>query len=426
MKILLGQTISFKENPYEYGIEAAVLHIENGGVLIDGNLIVKVGIGRSLQKSYPQAKVYDYGKSLILPGFIDCHMHYPQTGIIASYGERLIDWLNKYTFPEEIKFQDKKFARTMAEFTLNECLKNGTTTVSSFCTTHSHSVEIFFEEAQKKNMLVVAGKTCMDRNAPENLLDTVNSAYDDSEILIKKWNNKNRSKYAITPRFAPTSSPEQLEALGELWKLYPDCIMQTHIAEQKEEIEWVTKLFPKSLDYLDVYEKFGLIGKGAIFGHAIHLKKREIQRLVETESSLAHCPTSNMFIGSGIFKLKNLLKGGQKIGLATDTGGGYSFSMLRTMSSAYEMAQLSGNSIHPAQLLWLATLGSSIALNLEHRIGNLEIGKEADLIVLDLCSTEIIKNRYLRADNFWEEVFPTLMMGDERAIKETWIAGNII
>ena len=424
MKLLKGTILSFINNPFLVDISDSVNIIESGGVLVDGSFIKDVGEFSKLKSNYPHVKVYDYGKNLITSGFVDCHMHYPQTAIIASYGKRLLDWLNEYTFPEEKKFTDINYARKMASLTLDLCIKNGTTTLASFCTTSINSVDAFFEEAKKRNMSVIAGKTCMDRNAPEYLIDSVNSAYDDSKRLIKKWHNSNRSYYAITPRFAPTSTPEQLDSLGSLWSEYPDCLMQTHLSEQKEEIEWVSKLFPESDSYLDVYDKFNLVKKNSIFGHCIHLKGNEIEMLKERQSSIAHCPTSNTFIGSGIFKMKEISSKKIKIGLATDTGGGTSFSMLKTISEAYKISQLNNFSIHPAQLFWLATVGSSTSLGLESKIGNIKKGYYADLIVINLASTLEIEQRQRRAKNFWESFFPTLIMGDDRAIIKTWVNGN--
>ena len=426
MKLLKGTILSFINNPFLVSANNSVSLIETGGVLINGPFIKQVGKFSTLQSQYPHAEIYDYGKNLITSGFIDCHMHYPQTGIIASYGKRLLDWLNEYTFPEEKKFNDINYARKIASLTLDLCIKNGTTSLSSFCTTSPNSVDALFEEAQKRNMCVVAGKTCMDRNAPKYLIDCVNSAYDDSKYLIEKWHNKNRAHYAITPRFAPTSSPEQLDCLGSLWSEYSDCLMQTHLSEQKEEIEWVKNLFPKSKSYLDVYDNFNLVKKKSIFGHCIHLEESEIGMLQERKSSIAHCPTSNTFIGSGIFKMKELKSKKINIGLATDTGGGTSFSMLKTIAETYKISQLNNFSLHPAQLFWLSTVGSAKALNLENKIGNISKGQFADLNIIDLFSTREIEQRAKRAENFWQEIFPTLIMGDDRAIKKTWISGKEI
>ena len=421
--LLIGQTLTFAADPFIAGAEAA-RHDSHGGVLVEGGVIRAVGPASALRNAHPGARVHDYGKRLISPGFVDAHIHYPQTAIIASWGKRLIDWLNSYTFPEEMRFADPAYAKQAAESCLDLLLAHGTTTLCSYATIHPASVDALFDAAQTRGMRVLAGKTCMDRNAPEGLRDTPRSAYDDSKALLERWHGQNRLSYVITPRFAPTSSPEQLEALGALWAEYPDCLMQTHLSEQTEEIEWVRALFPEARDYLDVYERFGLIGRGALFGHAIHLEARERARLREAGAALIHCPTSNAFIGSGMFDMAGLKAGGQRVGLASDIGGGSSFSMLRTMASAYEIAQLRGTALHPAQLWWLATAGSAAALGLEGRIGSLAPGKEADLIVLDLESTPAIAQRARNAETLWEALFPTIMMGDDRAIDETWVNGR--
>ena len=421
--LLIGQTLTFAADPFIAGAEAA-RHDSHGGVLVEGGVIRAVGPASALRNAHPGARVHDYGKRLISPGFVDAHIHYPQTAIIASWGKRLIDWLNSYTFPEEMRFADPAYAKQAAESCLDLLLAHGTTTLCSYATIHPASVDALFDAAQTRGMRVLAGKTCMDRNAPEGLRDTPRSAYDDSKALLERWHGQNRLSYVITPRFAPTSSPEQLEALGALWADYPDCLMQTHLSEQTEEIEWVRALFPEARDYLDVYERFGLIGRGALFGHAIHLEARERARLREAGAALIHCPTSNAFIGSGMFDMAGLKAGGQRVGLASDIGGGSSFSMLRTMASAYEIAQLRGTALHPAQLWWLATAGSAAALGLEGRIGSLAPGKEADLIVLDLESTPAIAQRARNAETLWEALFPTIMMGDDRAIDETWVNGR--
>ena len=426
MKIIKGTILSFKKNPFFNNIEESVNIIEDGGILIKNGIIEEVDNFLTIKKKNSLAKTYDYGRHLITAGFIDCHMHYPQTGIISSFGKRLIDWLNDYTFPEEKKFIDPEYASKIASLTLNLCLQNGTTTVSSFCTSSPTSVNKFFEEANKREMCVVAGKTCMNRNAPDYLLDTVNSSYDESKKLIEKWHKNNRLVYTISPRFAPTSTPEQLECLGNLWSEFPDCLMQTHLSEQEEEIHWVKNLFPNAKNYLNVYEQFDLVRENSIFGHCIHLSVKELDILQERNSSVAHCPTSNLFIGSGIFNFKSFNEKKIKVGLATDTGGGTFFSMLKTMSETYKISQLSQFSIHPAQLLWLATMGSSTALNLQNEIGNIEKNYFADLNVIDLSSTQEIDQRKSRANNIWEAIFPTLIMGDDRAIISTWVNGNEI
>ena len=420
--LVIGRTLGFDADPFVEGPAAARVE-ERGGVLVEGGLIAATGPADRLRAAHPQARVIDYGDALISAGFVDAHVHYPQTGIIASWGKRLIDWLETYTFPEEMRFDDPDHAAEIAVRYFDLALAHGTTTMCSFATIHSTSVEAFFAEAEYRGLRAVAGRTCMDRNAPAGLCDTPASAAEESRALIERWHGRGRLGYAITPRFAPTSSPEQLEALGALWAAYPDCLMQTHLSEQTDEVAWVRALFPEARDYLDVYERFGLLGARGLYGHAIHLTHRERDRLRETGAALIHCPTSNTFIGSGLFDLAGLTAAGQRVGLATDTGGGSSFSMLRTMAAAYEIAQLRGASVHPAALYWLATVGSARALHLGDRIGNLAPGMEADLVVLDLASTPAIAQRAARADDIWDAVFATIMMGDDRAIRAVWVDG---
>ncbi|MCG6882551.1 MAG: guanine deaminase [Silicimonas sp.] len=416
-EILVGQTLVLSTAD-----PATAQHDSRGAVLIADGKVQAVGPAGDIRRAHPDVPVTDHRDRLILPGFIDAHVHYPQTAIIASWGKRLIDWLNTYTFPEEMRFGDPDYAEEIAARFFDISLGNGTTTVATYCTSHPESVTAFFTEAERRGVRAIAGKTCMDRNAPEALLDTAARAYDESKALIAAWHGRGRLGYAITPRFTPTSTDEQLHALGALWAEHPDCLMQTHLSEQTDEIAWVRELCPDARDYLDTYEAAGLLGPGGLFGHAIHLTDREKDRLRETGAALIHCPTSNTFIGSGLFDMS--LARTHRVGLATDTGGGSSFSMLRTMAAAYEIAQLRGQSLHPAELLWLATGASAAALGQQHRVGQLKPGMEADLVVLDLASTPAIKQRADRADTIWETVFPTIMMGDDRAIHAVYVAGN--
>ncbi len=422
--LLLGQTFVATGDPMQTPWQDAVHVNAAGGVVVQAGHIVAVGDAATLRGQFPRARVQDYGQHLICPGFVDAHVHYPQTAIIASWGKRLIDWLNTYTFPEETRFEDPAYAAEIAARYLDLTLGYGTTTVCSYCTIHTASVDAIFEAAAARGQRIVAGKTCMDRNAPDALRDTAQSAYDDSKALLSRWHGEGRAQYAITPRFSPTSSPDQLAALGALWSEHPDCLMQTHLSEQIDEIAWVRSLYPDARDYLDTYETHGLLGAKGLYGHAIHLEPREIDRLTETGAALAHCPTSNTFIGSGLMDLSGLAARGIPMGLATDTGGGSSFSMLRTMAAAYEVAQLRGTALHPAQLMWLATAGSARSLHLQHSIGTLAPGMEADITVLDLASTEAIAQRAASAENIWEALFPTIMMGDDRAVADVWIAGH--
>jgi guanine deaminase len=419
--LLLGQVLTFTADPFLEGPVAARI-LPDGAVLVEDGRITAVGEAAALTAAHPQATRHTYGRALISAGFVDAHVHYPQTAIIASWGKRLIDWLNLYTFPEEMRFADPAYAAEIADRYLDLTLAYGTTTVCTYCTIHPASVDAIFTAAQARGQRLYAGKTCMDRNAPDALRDTAQSAYDDSKALLDKWHGRDRLSYVITPRFSPTSTPEQLHALGQLWKEHPDCLMQTHLSEQTDEIAWVRDLFPQSRDYLDTYEAQGLLREGALYGHAIHLTQREKARLAEAGASLIHCPTSNTFIGSGLFDMGLATR--LRVGLATDTGGGSSFSMLRTMAAAYEVAQLRHASLHPAQLWWLATQGSARALHADHQIGNLAPGMEADIVVVDLASTPAIEQATRRAEDIWQHVFPTIMMGDDRAIRATWVAGK--
>jgi len=420
--ILTGRVLSFDRSPFD-GDPATAARTDEAVALAGGRIVAR-GTLAEVRAAHPDAARLDHGDRVICAGFVDPHVHYPQTAMIASWGKRLIDWLNSYTFPEEMKFADAAYAAGIAARYLDLTAAEGTTTMCSFCTIHPESVEAFLAEAQRRGQRVVAGKTCMDRNAPEGLRDSAQSAYDDSKALLERWHGVDRISYAITPRFSPTSTPEQLEAMGALWAEHPDCPMQTHLSEQTDEIAWVRELFPDARDYLDTYERFGLLGANGLYGHAIHLEPRERDRLREVGAALVHCPTSNTFIGSGLFDMAGLMAEGQRIGLATDTGGGSSFSMLRTMAAAYEIGQLRGTALHPAQLVWLATAGSARAMRMDHQIGNIAPGMEADLVVLDLASTPAIAQRAAEADDLWEAVFPTIMMGDDRAVAEVWIGGR--
>ncbi len=421
--ILTGQVFAFTGAPFDTDApqDSAVLQ---EAVAVAGGRVAALGTAADLRAAYPDAPVTAYGDKLILPGFVDAHVHYPQTAMIASWGKRLIDWLNTYTFPEEMRFADPDYAAEIAGRYFDLALAHGTTAMASYCTIHPGSVDALFEAAEARGMAVVAGKTCMDRNAPEGLRDTAQTAYDESRALLERWHGRGRARYAITPRFSPTSTPEQLEALGALWAEHPDCMMQTHLSEQTDEIAWVKELFPEARDYLDTYERFGLLGPNGVYGHAIHLEPREVDRLAEVGGSVAHCPTSNTFIGSGLCDVQGLMARGITVGLATDTGGGSSFSMLRTMAAAYEVAHLRGVVLHPSHLLWLATEGAARAIGRGGKISTLTPGAAADLVVLDLASTPAIAQRSARAEDIWEAVFPTIMMGDDRAVAAVWVNGR--
>lgn len=399
--------------------------------IADGLLVIENGKVKSLtpfnDKSadlYPHLE--DKRGQLIMPGFIDTHIHYPQTEMIAAYGEQLLEWLETYTFPTEKQFKDKLYAQKISQFFINELLKNGTTSALVFGTVHPESVDALFEEAEKIDMRMIAGKVMMDRNAPDYLLDTAQSSYDQSKALIEKWHNKGRLQYAITPRFAPTSTPEQLELAGKLKAEYPDVYVQTHLSENVDEIEWVKSLFPEREGYLDVYKHYGLTGDKSVFAHCIHLTDKEWTIMAESNSVIAFCPTSNLFLGSGLFNLDKADDNNVPVGLATDVGGGTSFSQLRSLSEAYKIMQLQGKKLSVFKGLYLATLGSAQSLSLDHKVGNFEKGKEADFIVLDWAATELQTLRLENSNSLQDKLFALMMLGDERNIHSTYVAGKLV
>ncbi|MFY0610718.1 MAG: guanine deaminase [Hyphomicrobiaceae bacterium] len=423
--ILRGQVLSFRDDPFLVGPDAAVRIESDGAILIGNGKIERAGVAQPIISDNPQLRVEHYADDLIMAGFVDCHVHYPQYEVIASYGEQLLEWLSRYTFPAELKFCDMSYARSAADFFLDECLRNGTTTASVYATVHPQSVDAFFAAASARDMCMATGKVMMDRNAPDGLIDTPQIGYDQSLSLLEKWHGRDRLQYVVTPRFAVTSTPEQLEAAGALWQAHPTTLMQTHIDENAEEISLVRKLFTEATDYFGVYEQFGLVGSGSNFGHAIHLTERERDAFRATGSGISHCPTSNLFLGSGLFDMQNLREEAHDIpvGLATDIGGGSSLSMLQTMKASYEICRLNGYNLHPAKAFYLATLGSAQTMCLGDRIGNVRAGNDADLIVLDLQSTPAIANRMQFAEDFWDVLFVQMMMADDRAVRATYING---
>lgn len=412
-------------NPHEVGAENSYEYFEDGLLVVDKGIVVSLGKTESLLPSLSSdVEVIHYPDALITPGFIDTHIHFPQAGIIGSYGAQLLDWLETYTFPCEAQFNDPEYAHAQAEMFLQELLRNGTTTALVFGSVHKQSVDAFFEQAFKLNLRMIAGKVLMDRNAPDYLLDTAESGYADSKDLIERWHGKGRLSYAVTPRFAPTSSSGQLKLAGKLFNEFPDLYMQTHISENRKEVEWVKELFPEREGYLDVYDHHGLIGERSVFAHAVHLHDDECKRLGETGSAIAFCPTSNFFLGSGLLDLARLEEHGVRVGLGTDIGAGTSFSQLQTLNEAYKVLQLQGQKLDPFKALYLATLGGAKSLYLDDKIGNLVPGKEADFVVLDYHATPLISHRLNRTSSLEEKLFALMMLGDDRAIKETFSAGE--
>lgn len=422
-----GALLTFKDDPFVRDLQDCMVYLDDAVVVMEDGKIAAVGAADEILPTLPaELPVTRYPDSVILPGFIDSHVHYPQTEMIAAYGEQLIDWLNNYTFITEQGFADKAHAAEVASVFLKEQHRNGVTSATVFGTVFPQSVDALFEEAARYDMRIMAGKVCMDRNAPAALLDTPQRAYDESKALIERWHGKGRAEYVITPRFAPTSSPEQLEMVGALAAEFPTTLIQSHLSENRGEVEWVKSLFPECRDYTDVYHRYGLLRERAIYGHGIHLSEAELDVLSGTGTAIAHCPTSNFFLGSGYFNVKAARDARRpvKVGLATDLGAGTSFSMLQTMNEAYKAAQLNGFALSAGHAFYLASRGTAEALGLQDRIGSIEVGKEADLAVLDLKSTPIIEYRMKYARDIHEALFVQMTLGDDRAIAATYIAGK--
>ena len=421
-----GTLIFCRDDPFLTDPEKAIVHEPDGLVICCDGLIEAVGSYAALKAQLPaDADITDHSSCLIAPGFIDTHIHYVQTGIIGAQGHQLLAWLNDYTFVAEQAFADEAVARDTANLFCDELVRNGTTTALVFCSVHPGSVDALFEAAAARNLRLIAGKVLMDRNAPEKLLDTPKTGYDDSKALIKKWHNRGRLMYAITPRFAPTSTPEQLEAAGALCKEHPECYMQTHVSENKGEVAWVKELFPDRKGYLDVYDHYSLCRPRAVFGHGIHLTDDEMQVMHRTGSAIAHCPTSNFFLGSGFFNIQRAMQKDRpvRVGLGTDLGAGTSFSILATLNEAYKAAQLNSYALSACHAYYVATRGTAHAMYLEDKIGSISPGMEADIVVLDMKSTPIISYRMEFAKDFDEALFIQMTLGDDRAVQATYVAG---
>lgn len=419
--------ISFHADPHLAGAGESFRYLEDALVVIGGDRIRQIGQAAALLPTLPpRTPVRTYENAIVSAGFVDTHVHYPQTPMIGAYGEQLLEWLQKYTFVEEQRYADIGHARVIAEFFLRELLRNGTTTAAVYCTVHPASVDAFFEVSERFNTRMVAGKVLMDRHAPPSLLDTVERGYRESAALIERWHGRGRQRYCITPRFAVSSTPAQLDAAGALWRENPDVHVQSHLSENLEEIRRVAELFPERASYLDVYAHAGLVGPRSIYAHGVHLHEPDFAALHGSGAALAHCPTSNLFLGSGLFRLfdaKNPRRS-VRVGLGTDVGGGTSFSLLATLGEAYKIARLGGRPLDPLHAFWLATRGGAEALYLDDRIGSLEPGREADLVVLDLAATPLLAERTRRSENIEDMLFALMTLGDDRAVRATWIAGR--
>lgn len=422
IKAIRGEFLDCLDDPGQAS-EKAIRHIEDGLMIIEDGKIKALGDFEQL-KNQVNVPITHYANHLITPGLVDTHIHFPQTEMIAAYGEQLLGWLETYTFPTEKQFADKAYAKQISEFFLNQLLMNGTTTALVFGTVHKGSVDAFFESALKHNLRMIAGKVLMDRNCPEYLRDDPESGYQDSKTLIEQWHGKDRLSYAVTPRFAPTSTPAQLDKCRQLLEEYPDVYLHTHLSENLNECEWVKELFPDAKDYLDVYDQFGLLGSKTILAHGIHLCDREWQTLKTTNSAIAHCPSSNLFMGSGLFNLKAAEEHDVRCGMGTDVGAGTSFSLLSTYGDAYKVQQLQGNALSAFKGFYLNTLGGAKALSLDDKIGNFDQGKEADFIALDLQATDLLTLRLKNAKNLHDKLFAVMMLAESTSVSATHILGE--
>jgi guanine deaminase len=418
-----GEFVDFIGDPASLG-DAAHRHFADGVLVVRDGRVAALGPATDILASLPSGTaVTDYRGKLILPGFVDTHVHYAQTDIIASYGAQLLEWLELYTFPAEARFDAEDHAREVAEFFLGELLRNGTTTAMVFATTHSNSVDAIFEAASAHKMRLIAGKVLMDRNVPEAVRDTADSGYADSKALIERWHGCDRLLYAVTPRFAPTSTERQLELCGRLLDEHPDVFLQSHVAENRGEVAWVAELYPWSRSYLDVYDNYGLLRPRAVYAHCIHLDATDRQRMAASGAAMSFCATSNLFLGSGLFNVGAAYDAGARVGLGTDVGGGTSLSMLRTLDESYKVCQLAGQTLSPLRAFYLATLGGAAALYLDDRIGSFAIGKEADFVVLDPAATPLLARRMARTTTLAEKLFAFMIMGDDRAVYATHVLG---
>lgn len=424
---LRADVITFTGDPFLKAPQDCLLHIPDAIVLIENGKIADLGPAAQMHKRLPAGVTpVHYPDAIISAGFIDTHIHYPQTEMIGAYGAQLLEWLNTYTFVAEQHFADSVHAERVAKVFLRELLRAGTTTAVVYCTVHPQSVNAFFNESSRFNTRMIAGKVLMDRNAPPALLDSAQQGYDESSELIRRWHNKGRQHYCITPRFAPTSTDAQLEVCGVLAREHPDAFIQTHLCENKDEIQWVLELFPERKSYLDVYANAGIVRDRAVFGHGIHLTEEDFCTCHQTGAALAHCPTSNLFLGSGLFRLFDAKdpKRPVRVGLGSDLGAGTSFSQLQTLNEAYKVAQMNQTKLNAIQSFYLATRGGAEALCLDKTIGSVAKGFDADLVVLDKKATPLMAFRSEFCQELVEQLFVLMILGDDRAVRSTYVAGE--
>ena len=402
--------------------------LDSDGLLVvgDDGRIAAVGDYQSLIGNFPGLPVQRLDGRILAPGFVDLHIHYPQTSVIGSPADGLLPWLENYTFPAESKFADPAHATECASFFLDELQRNGVTTALTFATSHPASAEALFAQAHARGLRLITGKCLMDRHAPDGVRDETEQSLIETEALIRKWHGLGRLGYAITPRFAPSCSAAQLRGAGELAARYPDVWIQSHVAENKDEIKWARELFPASRSYLATYDDFGLMRERAIYAHCIHFDDEDRALMRSTGAAAAVSPTSNLFLGSGFFDYAGADRVGFNYGLASDVGGGTSFSPFHTMLAAYYVGRegqtKTGLSLTPEQLWWQHTGGAAHALGLGGVIGNLAVGCEADFLVLDPKATPLLARKTVEAKNLAELLFSLIVLGDDRVVQRTEIA----
>ena len=418
-----GDILHFRDDPGSASAASSYEYLQDGALVVEGQRVARIVPAAQVPRG---VEVVDHRGKLILPGFVDMHVHYSQTDVIASPGRNVLDWLERYTFPAEARFSDKEHASEVAEFFLDELLRNGTTTALVMATCHRASADAFFEAAGRRNLRMAAGQVMMDRHCPDGLRGTRDDLERHTRELIERWDGEGRLHYAITPRFAITSSAEQLALAGDLARAYPDTFVHSHLAEHPDEVARVRELFPDSRSYLDVYARHGLLRERAVYAHCIHLEREDRRLMGEAGAAAAFCPTSNLFLGSGLFDLAASDAAGLRFALGTDVAGGTSFSMLRTMEEAYKVAQLQGQLLTATRAFYLATLGSARALRLDDRIGSFQPGREADFVVLDPDATPLLARRQRAAKTLEERLFAWMVLGDERAVRATYVMGEAV
>ena len=425
-EVHLARTLSYGDDPALAG-PSAVHHHEHGAVVVgDDGRILYAGAAAALPGTFAGATRIDHGDRLLMPGLIDTHVHFPQWRMLAAPGRDLLEWLERFTFREEARYADRMHAEAAAEAFLDRLLENGTTCAAAYSSSHAVAADALFAAAEARGMAIATGKTLMDRACPESVRDDPEIGARESAALIARWHRRGRARYVITPRFAITSTETQLRLAGELLADNPTCLMQTHLSESPREIETVRALFPQATSYTDVYDRFGLLGPRSLFGHSIHLDEAEMRRLSETGSTAVHCPTSNLFLGSGLFDLARLEDPERpvRVGLATDVGGGTSWSMLSTCGRAIEVARLKGGDLTATRAFYFATLGNARALGLDGEIGALEVGRMADFVVLDPRATAVLAARDDLSETLEDRLFALAVLGDDRCVRDTWVAGR--